>query len=192
MPQTPRRSSTQKPPRTDAPPHWVRPFVAVFLAAFFVCGVLGIEAWPLTGWRLFSRLREPRQTVWQVAVVDGAGRETPFPWAELPAGFHAHVHLLKSFSHLPGERRDAVCRAWAGALLAARERRRDGSLPPPCVAGLRVYQETWDLSRRTPNGRADAAGRTRVLRYAWTPSAPVVSATAATTSATSHAAAAAR
>jgi hypothetical protein len=109
--------------------------------------------------------------------VDEAGREMPFPWAELPPGFHAHVHLLNTFSSLSDARRDAVCRSWANALAARR------GAP---VANLRVYQETWDLSRRTPNGRADAAGRARILRYAWTaPLPPLISA------ATSHASSAA-
>jgi len=165
----------------DAPPRWARPFVAVFLAAFFVCGVFGIEAWPLTGWRLFSRLREPGQSAWRVMVVDEAGRESPFPWAELPPGFHAHVHLLKTFPSLPGDRRDAVCRSWADALS------NDCGVR---VAGLRVYQETWDLSRRTPDGRADDAARARLLRYAWSPqNPPVISAAAAANAHASSAAA---
>jgi hypothetical protein len=40
-----------------SPPAWTRRFVAVFLAAFVVCGIFGLEAWPLTGWRLFADAR---------------------------------------------------------------------------------------------------------------------------------------
>src|SRR5206468_2883631 len=47
-------------PRGDVPdavPRWAKWFVSLFLTAFVVCGVVGIEAWPLTGWRLFSHVR---------------------------------------------------------------------------------------------------------------------------------------
>ena len=41
----------------ERPPRGIRVFVWIFLAAFMICGAAGIEAWPLTGFRLFSHLR---------------------------------------------------------------------------------------------------------------------------------------
>ena len=142
-------------------PRWARPFVAVFLAAFFVCGVAGIEAWPLTGWRLFSRLRTPQQSAWRAMVVDARGRETPLPFARLPAGFHAHVHVLRDLPRLPPRRREAVFRAWADGLQAAGIE----------VAGLRVYRETWDLRDRRRR-------RQKTLCYLWRPRTDAATSTA--------------
>ena len=36
---------------------WARPFVTTLLGAFVLCGLFGIEAWPLSGFRLFSAPR---------------------------------------------------------------------------------------------------------------------------------------
>src|SRR6266511_3523031 len=53
---------------------WARRFVWAFLAAFVIAGVFGIEAWPLTGWRLFADARTAKQVSWQGVTVDAAGR----------------------------------------------------------------------------------------------------------------------
>jgi len=119
-------------------PAWARRFVAVYLAAFLVCGLLGFEAWPLTGWRLFSDARQARQSGWQAVTVDGAGRETPLPFRDLPAGFQGDVQVLKGFPDLsPGERA-AVCLAWADAVDQRHGR----------VEAVRVYRTETDLSHR--------------------------------------------
>jgi hypothetical protein len=112
--------------------------VAVFLAAFVVCGTFGLEAWPLTGWRLFADARQPVQAAWQAVTVDVAGRETPVPFGDLPAGFHGNVQVLKGFAGLPAGEQAAVCRAWADAV-----RDRGGQ-----VEAVRVYRTVTDLSRR--------------------------------------------
>ncbi|HEV8647932.1 MAG TPA: hypothetical protein VG276_00675 [Actinomycetes bacterium] len=120
-------------------PAWARRFVAVYLAAFVVCGLLGLEAWPLTGWRLFADARQARQSGWQAVTVDGAGRETPVPFRDLPAGFRGDVQVLKGFPDLsPGERA-AVCLAWADAV----EQRGGGR-----VEAVRVYRTETDVSNR--------------------------------------------
>jgi hypothetical protein len=121
-----------------SPPAWTRRFVAVFLAAFVVCGTFGLEAWPLTGWRLFADARQPVQVAWQAVTVDPAGRETPVPFGDLPAGFHGNVQVLKGFAGLPAGEQAAVCRAWADAMRARGGR----------VEAVRVYRTVTDLSRR--------------------------------------------
>jgi len=132
-------------------PAWARRFVAVYLAAFLVCGLLGFEAWPLTGWRLFADARQARQPGWQAVTVDGAGRETPVPFRVLPAGLQGEVQVLKGFPDLsPGERA-AVCQAWADAA----ERRSGGR-----VAAVRVYRTETDVSHRVGERGAPPPVRT--------------------------------
>ena len=138
-----------------SPPAWTRRFVAVFLAAFVVCGTFGLEAWPLTGWRLFADARQPVQVAWQAVTVDVAGRETPVPFGDLSAGFHGNVQVLKGFAGLPAGEQAAVCRAWADAVRA-----RGGQ-----VEAVRVYRTVTDLSRRVGERGAPPA---RELRWTCT------------------------
>jgi hypothetical protein len=133
-------------------PAWTRRLVAAYLAAFLACGLLGLEAWPLTGWRLFADARRPVQTGFQAVTVDQAGRETPIPFAALPAGYHGNVQVLKGFAALPDARKLAVCQAWAQAVRA-----RGGQ-----VAAVRIYRTVTDLSARV--GRRGAPPQ-RTLRW---------------------------
>src|SRR6478735_5308554 len=58
--QPPQKPPPGAPTPSERVPAWVRGFVALFLIAFLLCGVFAIEAWPLTGWKLFSPTqREP-------------------------------------------------------------------------------------------------------------------------------------
>jgi hypothetical protein len=138
----------QSPPA----PAWTRRFVAAYLAAFLLCGLLGVEAWPLTGWRLFADARQARQPGWQAVTVDAAGRETPIPFPDLPVGYHGNVQVLKGFPALPARRKLAVCQAWADAVRA-----RGGQ-----VAAVRVYQTVTDVSARAGDRGAPPS---RTLRW---------------------------
>ncbi|MGH9149690.1 MAG: hypothetical protein ACRD0F_05050, partial [Acidimicrobiales bacterium] len=71
-----------------------RILVVALLAAFAVCGVVGIEAWPLTGFRLFSQARTGEVVVWQAATVNGAGGERPIDFEALPRGFHGAHQVM--------------------------------------------------------------------------------------------------
>jgi hypothetical protein len=142
------RPAVEHPPL----PAWTRRFVAAFLAAFVVCGVFGLEAWPLTGWRLFADARQPVQVGWQAVTVDAAGRETPVPFGDLPAGFGGNVQVLKGFGGLPAAEQAAVCRAWAEAVRA-----RGGQ-----VEAVRIYRTVTDVSRRVGQRGAPPA---RELRW---------------------------
>ena len=138
--------------RQDPAPRWARWFVGAYLTVFVVCGVAGLEAWPLTGWRLFADARQARQPGFQAVTADRAGRETPVPFADLPAGYRGDVQVLKGFAALPAGRQAAVCQAWAEAVRA-----RGGE-----VAEVRVYQTVTDVSRRAGDRGAPPE---RTLRF---------------------------
>ena len=143
---------SEAPSTPDRAPRWARWFVGVYLATFVVCGVAGLEAWPLTGWRLFADARQARQPGFQAVTVDRAGRETPIPFADLPAGYRGDVQILKGFAGLAPGRQAAVCQAWAGAV-----RERGGE-----VAEVRIYQTVTDVSRRAGDRGAPPE---RTLRF---------------------------
>lgn len=133
-------------------PRWVRRYVAAFLIVFAACGVIGIEVWPLTGWRLFADARERVQTGWQATAVDAHGRERPIDFRQLPAGFQGDVQVLGGFASLDTGEQEAVCDAWAAAL---RDR---GQV----VTAIRISTTLTDVGDR----RGDrAAPPERTLRY---------------------------
>jgi hypothetical protein len=144
------------PGTTARAPRWARWFVGAYLAVFLVCGLVGLEAWPLTGWRLFADARPARQPGFQAVTVDRAGRETPIPFADLPAGYQGNVQVLKGFAGLRAGEQAAVCQAWAGAV-----RDRGGE-----VAELRIYQTVTDVSARSGDRGAPPE---RTLRFTCRP-----------------------
>jgi hypothetical protein len=131
---------------------WTRRFVWAFLAAFVIAGVFGIEAWPLTGWRLFADARTAEQTSLQAVTVDAAGREHPVPWNDLPVRFRGNVQVLKGFPGLSPRQQVAVCAAWADGVRAL-----GGD-----VRAVRIYRVTVDVSYRA--GDRAAPGQ-RSLRF---------------------------
>ena len=144
------------PGTRERAPRWARWFVGIYLALFVVCGLAGLEAWPLTGWRLFADARQARQPGFQAVTADSDGRETPIPFSRLPAGYRGDVQVLKGFAGLPPERQAAVCQAWAEAV-----RGRGGQ-----VAEVRIYQTLTDVSQRAGDRGAPPA---RTLRFTCRP-----------------------
>lgn len=138
---------------------WSRRFAYLYLGAFLLCGVFGLEVWPLTGWRMFCNLRPRRQSAFQVMRISAGGAEAPVSFAALGAGFQGNVQVLNAFASLSSDQKLAVCRVWAESL-------RDHHLE---VAGLRIYRLEWDVSHR--RGARAAPPDTCVLNYAW-PAAP--------------------
>ena len=86
-------------------------------ALLLVPGLVGFDAWPLTGWRLFSLARDDTQTLWVLEAVDEEGSSRLVDVEELPLRYR---HAEWPMADLPGastERRQAVCEALLGAVV---------------------------------------------------------------------------
>jgi hypothetical protein len=95
----------------DRAPRSARVFVAILFALLLVPGVVGFDAWPLTGWRLFSVSRDADQTRWVIRATDEDSATRTVSLEELPLRYR---HAEWPMSELPGasaERRGAVCEA---------------------------------------------------------------------------------
>lgn len=133
---------------SEAVPRWARPFVAVLLVVLVVCALAGIEAWPFTGWELFSRLRPERVAAFEVTVVDASGVERLMPFDRLPYAYRGSVQILGGLETLSAAEQRAVCAAWKQA--ASEE------IGP--VTELRIYRTERSLDRRS--GRSIPPERT--------------------------------
>ena len=126
----------------------VRGFVAAVLVAFLVCGILVIEAWPLTGWKLFSHLRHAQRGGWQVFTIDPAGRQTRVNFATFPRSDRHLSLIMRDYPRRSRAAQEAVCQAWAGRVRSQGRQ----------VAGVRIYRTVVDLhghrgQRRPPPPR---------------------------------------
>ena len=130
-------------------PRSARLYVAVLLGVFLVTGAAGIEAWPFTGWKLFSGLRTQHDAAWSVAIVEG-GAESPYPFARVPVADRSFVQILQRWDRTSPSDRLAICNTW---ITDARALGID-------VDALHLYRIDRDLARR--DGDRTAPG-TRVL-----------------------------
>lgn len=95
----------------DGVPRAVRVFVAVLFALMLVPGVIGFDAWPLTGWRLFSVSRHAEQTRWVIEATDADGASRVVSLEELPLRYRHAEWPMSELSGASDDRREAVCRA---------------------------------------------------------------------------------
>ena len=125
---------------SDAPaPRYARPFVAIFLAAFVICAVATIDAWPLTAWRLFSHLRTDQQAAWSATAVDSEGREHEYPLGRSGMGYRGFIFLMGEFEERSPADRLELCDTW-----------REGTeeLLGFEATEVRIYLSEWRLSER--------------------------------------------
>jgi hypothetical protein len=113
-----------------AVPVRARVVVLGVIAALLVCGLVGIEWWPLTGWRLYSRVRTDSRVVWEAATVAPDGEEEVVDPNDLPLGYRHLELLLARFPGSSSAEREDICEAIAGG---ARDEGRE-------VVGVRVYR----------------------------------------------------
>jgi hypothetical protein len=131
----------------DTVPSWVRPVLYTFLAVFLLCGLLSVEVWPLTGWRLYHERRGEARSSWQIVAVDGDGGEATIHLDDLPLGWHNTSRLIGEFPGLTRGARDRVCAAWAAPLRAEGRQ----------VAAVRVYRVRSTLRSDPPDRRRELA-----------------------------------
>ena len=142
----------QEPPSgPPSPPERVGPFtrgfVAVYLIAFLICGVFAIEAWPLTGWRLFSHPRRADLYGWRAFTFDSRGHQTKIDFARFPRADRHLPLIMQTYGRLSPRRKDAVCQAWA-------HRVRSFGID---VAGVRIYRSHVNLRRHRYHRHAPPA-----------------------------------
>jgi hypothetical protein len=111
--------------------------VAAYLVAFLACGLFAVEAWPLTGWRLFSHLRHAQLGGWRVYTVDAAGQEKRVDFAVFPRPDRHLTLIMRDYPRQSKAGQEAVCQAWAGHLRARGQ----------AVSGVRIYRTVVDLHR---------------------------------------------
>ena len=144
-------------PRNDpeaSVPRATRWVVRIFLLAVLITVALRLEAWPLTGFRLFSNLRQEVRTTWVARTVAPDGKESTLWFDDLPRPYQDFYLLMPGFRRLPPSKQRSICAAW---LAEARRVR-------PRTAALRIYRVERDL-------RPGTAGRPareiwRRLQYA--------------------------
>jgi hypothetical protein len=101
----------------DAVPRRARWFVGVLLLVMAVPGVIGFEAWPLTGWRLFSLARDDSQTAWVLDAVDDRGDTQAVELEQLPLRYRHAEWPMAELPDASTARREAVCQALLGAVV---------------------------------------------------------------------------
>lgn len=100
---------------SERPQPWARPFVVILLATFVTCGVLGIEAWPLSGFRLFSSPRSSLAARWQLLALTADGERVPVNVSRLGAAYKGFGFVARSFDDLSSAERAALCTVWLRA-----------------------------------------------------------------------------
>jgi hypothetical protein len=131
-----------------------RAFVVAFTVAIAVCGAFSIEAWPLTGWRLFSHERHRIATGWMATSVDANGTQTPIAFGRFPAADRHFLSIMRTYGTLAADEQEAICLTWARLV------RRQGA---STAGGLRLYATTRDM--RLHVGRGEPVAPTASLRW---------------------------
>jgi hypothetical protein len=95
----------------DDPPRSARVLVRVLLVLLVGAGI-GVEAWPLTGWRLFSAERDDSQTQYVLEAVETDGSARRVDLDELPGLPYSNAEwAMAELPDAPDTRREAVCQA---------------------------------------------------------------------------------
>ena len=148
---SPSRSSGEEglPPKVPARVRW---FVWAFLGVFAFTGLAEVEAFPFTGWRLFSGLRHERTTSLAAFGVDDQGVEAPFSFKALPPAYHWGTNLLTGFTRRSTPEQARICDAWMEGARAS------GLV----IESIRIYEVSKVVSERV--GDRGAGPATRTLR----------------------------
>jgi hypothetical protein len=123
----------------DRPPGALpKAVVIITLLLLVVAGLRSTEAWPLTGWRLFSGIRTDHQTGWSFETVDPSGAAAPLSLSSLPLGYQLATWRLSGMPPGPSARGSAFCVALLPPVLDRR----------PSITELRISRDHERLVRR--------------------------------------------
>lgn len=129
-----RTEQRERPVDDDPIPRWTRVFAYGLIAVVLCAGVASFEAWPLSGFKLFSATRGPTRVSWELqAVVDGEEQKVAIGETGAELGYSTLV--LADFDEMSAGERDDVCAAWVAPL-------RESGAP---VDELRIYRITADI-----------------------------------------------
>jgi hypothetical protein len=135
------------------PSRRVRFVVGLALAMLLVAGVATIEAWPFTGWRLYSNTKGPTAGSYFAYREAPDGTEHKIEYDRLPYSYQRAPYVLNKFPSSDPETRETVCDALAHG-------ERQAGRP---VAEIHVY---WELRRVVPvDGERHTKLLARELRY---------------------------
>ena len=151
IPIDPRPSDGDAEPEAPAAARW---FVRIFLSAFLVCSIFGVEWWPLTGFRLFSHVRTAHRIQWTLDTVASGGVESPLWLGDVPRAYQGFHLIMPGFSRLQPAVQQATCAAW----LAEARRVRTS------VSEIRIYRVEWQSWPRA--GERPARPPSKKLVYA--------------------------
>ncbi len=122
----------------DAVPRSARWLVGALFVLLLVPGLVGFDAWPLTGWRLFSLARDETQTLWVLQAVDDDGSSRLVDVEELPLRYRHAEWPMAELPDASTARRQAVCEALLGAVVDVE----------PATAELRIARDRARLEER--------------------------------------------
>jgi hypothetical protein len=104
----------------EGPSRTQRRFVAGLLALLCVPGVIGLDLWPLTGWRLFSANRQPTQVRLVLEAIAADGSVSVVDPDDLPYGFRNMEFALLQLPEASDAKKAEVCRVLLDAAAVAR------------------------------------------------------------------------
>jgi hypothetical protein len=116
----------------------VRAYVGALLSLLIVFAAIDIEAWPLTGWRLFSTIRDDTQTGWVVEATDVEGDSRIVSFEELPPSYRNAAWVVAQLPNASVEKREAVCNAMLAAVVDVE----------PDTVSVRVARDRAQLEER--------------------------------------------
>lgn len=93
-----------------------RVFVSAIIGLIVVFAALDIELWPMTGWRLFSTIRDEAQTGWVAEATDAQGDARIVSFEELPLGYRNSAWVVAELPDASAEQRESVCQAMFDAI----------------------------------------------------------------------------
>jgi hypothetical protein len=121
----------------DGPSRAVKVIVLGALALLLVAGVATIEAWPFTGWRLYSNTKGPTAGSFIAYRIGPDGGEHLVDYHDLPYAYQRTPYVLNKFAHSSAAEREAACDGIAHGEREAGRR----------VVAIRVY---WEVRRVVP------------------------------------------